>query len=122
MSAVGITAAQARATADADKVAQREAEAACRMDFMVYGDGPGVFVVPGLEGRTVERVRHAERCVCSPPCSFTYDPEPYDEAEPADLRLYEGTSIAALYQAPDSPAVLALLGGWTLTPRSDRHE
>lgn len=118
MSGVGITREQARQQADHDIRARREREAACRLDFRVYGDGEQGFVL----GHAVQPVAHAERCVCSPPCSFTYDPMPYAEAEPADLRLYEGTDIAALYQAPTSPRVTAALRGWTLTPRSDRYE
>jgi hypothetical protein len=68
----------------ADVAKRRAAEQACALDFLVYGDDE-------------ERGRHATRCVCSPTCSRDYDPIPYDEAEPTDLGLYEGTAIGALY-------------------------
>lgn len=95
---------------------RRNAAAACALDFRVYGDGqPGEFF-----GHPVTPVAHAERCVCSPPCSFDYDPWPTAEAEPADTTLYEGTGIGALYGVPGSPDITPHLAGWNVRkePRS----
>jgi hypothetical protein len=116
--AEGLTASQARAQLDHAHASRRNAEAACALDFLVYGEGdstptesPWGSVVP---------VTHADRCVYGEAhaCSRTYDPMPYDEAEPVDLRMYEGTSIGALYGLNgDTPERLEL-EGWTLAPRS----
>lgn len=84
-----------------DQIAARNAEANCALDFLVYGDDE-------------ERGRHADRCVCSPPCSRDYDPLPYRQtagwtegvprlitrrtkALPAGEDMYRGTGIGALY-------------------------
>lgn len=99
-----------------DQRARRAAEQACALDFLVYGDGePGTFL-----GHRVQGVTHAERCVHGPSraCSRTYDPMPYDEAEPVDARLYEGTGIGALYGLPGSEDVVLELEGWELVPRT----
>lgn len=109
---------EARRRVDVEHAARRNAEAACRLDFRVYGDG----IEGRVLGHVVRPVLHSERCICSPPCSFTYDPLPYPEAEPVDLRLYAGTGIGALYGVPGSEDITAELGGWTLTPRSERYE
>lgn len=110
-----MTSAEARAQHAAAASARRNAEAACALDFLVYGDGsPAMFM-----GHTVVGVTHAERCVFGPAkaCSRTYDPMPYAEAEPADTRLYEGTAIGALYGMP-GPELAPLLEGWEIAPRS----
>lgn len=88
----------------------RNAEAACALDFRVYGDGqPGEFF-----GQPVTPIMHAERCVCTPACSFNYDPWPNAEAEPVDTALYEGTGIGALYFVPGSPDISRALAGWNV--------
>lgn len=97
----------------AEAAHNRDRAAACALDFRVYGDGqPSDFL-----GHPVTPVRHAERCVCSPACSFDYDPWPYAEAEP-DLSLYEGTGIAALYGLPGGEAHAHLLNGWNVRKES----
>jgi hypothetical protein len=99
----------ARAKRAADVAARRNAEAACALDFLVYGDDE-------------ERGCHSARCVHGPldPCSRSYDPLPYPEAEPADQALYEGTGIGALYGVPGCEGHEWQLAGWNLTPRSTR--
>lgn len=108
---IGTTREDARAAADREHAEQRAREAACRLDFLVYG-------VDGDE----EHGPHAERCICSPKCSRNYDPLPYPEAEPVDLRLYEGTAIGALYGHGSLAPWAGRLAGWNLTPRSERYE
>jgi hypothetical protein len=102
------TPAGARAAREAEHVARRGREHACALDFLVYGDEP-------------EREPHAARCVFPVPCSRDYDPLPYAEAEPVDLKLYEGTSIGALYGMPGGEHHLGQLAGWNVRPRST-HE
>lgn len=100
----------------ADVAHRRAAEAACVLDFLVYGDGePTTFL-----GHRVQGVTHAERCVFGPrnACSRRYDPMPYDEAVPVDLKLYEGTRIGALYGLPGCEDVILELEGWELAPRT----
>lgn len=110
----GITAEQARQQMAADRKADRDREAACRLAFLVYGDA-----YPGEDG---EPVPHATVCVCAPACSRNYDPLPYPEAEPKDKRLYEGTAIGALYGIAGGEHLLGALAGWNLIPRSERYE
>ncbi len=43
-----------------------------------------------------------------------YDPLPYPEAEPADVRLYEGTGIGFLYGVEGCEHFATELGDWTL--------
>lgn len=50
-------------------------------------------------------------------CSRTYDPLPYKEALPDDLRMYAGTGIGALYGLAESGHHAYQLAGWNLTPR-----
>ncbi len=101
----------------AEKAAAREAEAACRRDFL-------------------RRPDHEKRCICSPPCSRDYDPLPYpktvahaftehpavisarQKALPAGDALYEGTGIGALYGGRMSAAQAASLAGWNIKPGS----
>lgn len=94
---------------------RRDRESACALDFRVYGDGAPT---DDFFGHPVTPVSHAERCVCSPPCSFDYDPRPYAEAEPADHSLYEGTGIAALYGLPGAEHHLSQLQGWNVRKES----
>lgn len=102
----GLTRAQLRRQLDAEHAAERARAHACALDFLVYGDDE-------------ERGPHASRCVCVPVCSRDYDPMPYDEAEPTDLNLYEGTAIGALYDlSPMTPSMVRELAGWNLRPRS----
>lgn len=130
----GLTRTQLRAQLDHEHASRRNSEAACALDFLVYGEGddapttsPWGSVVP---------VTHADRCVFgrAHACSRTYDPMPYDEAEPVDLRMYEGTSIGALYGLGPDESVrtwldddgnavtvvrpLINLEGWELRPRT----
>jgi hypothetical protein len=88
---------------------RRNDEANDALDFLFLGDADG---------------RHAAKCVHAlaggEPCSRSYDPLPYPEAEPADARLYEGTGIAALYGLPGGEAHAWQLAGWTLAPRATR--
>lgn len=51
------------------------------------------------------------------PWSRNYDPLPYPEALPDELRMYEGTGIGALYGLPGSEVLAWQLAGWNLTPR-----
>jgi hypothetical protein len=100
-----MTGAEARARRAAEHKARRALEHACALDFLVFGDDE-------------ERGRHAERCICSPPCSRNYDPAPYAEAEPRDARMYEDTAIGALYGlSPMTPYMAAQLRGWNVLPR-----
>jgi hypothetical protein len=116
--AEGLTRAEARAQREHELTTRRSAEAACALDFLVYGDGEAM-AFPTSEGfRNVVPVTHAERCVfgARAACSRTYDPRPYAEAEPADVRMYEGTAIGALYALNgDGPERLEL-EGWELAP------
>lgn len=114
--AEGITGAEARAQRAHELESRRAAEHACALDFIVYGDGePGTFM-----GHRVQGVTHAERCVFGArhACARTYDPMPYAEAEPIDLRMYEGTGIGALYGLTGSEGVVLELEGWELAPRT----
>lgn len=90
--------------------ARRNAEAACALDFLVYGDGDADDPRP-----------HAERCVhgADDPCSRNYDPYPTREAEP-EGRMYENTGIGALYGLPGCEGLMWQLAGWNLVPRSTR--
>lgn len=127
-----LTAADARVQHVYELEARRGREAACALDFLVYGDGEsGTFL-----GHRVQGVTHAERCVFGArhACARTYDPMPYDEAEPVDLRMYEGTAIGALYGLSDDAVTrtwldddgnavtvtrpLLELEGWELAPRT----
>lgn len=87
-------------------------------------------------GLTFTSVRHAERCVfgAGDACSRRYDPAPYAEAEPVDLKMYAGTAIGALYGIGPATVIrtwlddegntvsveheLVQLEGWTLAPHS----
>jgi hypothetical protein len=112
-----LTSGDARAQHAHELQGRRASEAACALDFLVYGDGDGPTMTPW--GSSVP-VAHAERCIHGPraACSRTYDPVPYDEAEPVDARLYEGTSIGALYGLPGSEGIVLELEGWELAPRT----
>lgn len=106
----------ARARHFAGVAARRNAEANDAMDFLFLGDEDG---------------RHAEKCIHAVPCSRTYDPMPYPEAEPHDSRMYEGTGLGALYGLGDERALamadeegdliivtrslVTELAGWNLT-------
>lgn len=93
----GLAASDVRARMFEEHAEQRNREAACALDFRVYGEET-----------------HAERCICKPRCSLDYDPLPYpatysladgmpsvitarDKALPAGDALYRGTGIGALY-------------------------
>jgi len=104
-----LTALAARAQRAAEVEHRRAAEAACALDFLVYGDGDAPAEVLGLP---VTRVTHADRCIFGPAdaCSRRYDPRPYAEAEP-DQKMYEGTAIGALYGLPGPELGLE---GWEL--------
>lgn len=98
--------ADARRQHAADLARRRGEEHADALDFLVFGDEAG---------------RHAEHCVHAEKCSRTYDPLPVPEAEPVDLRLYEGTAVGALYGfGPLTSYHAAQLAGWTLAPRTTR--
>lgn len=104
-----LAAAENRARIAAENAERRNLEAACALDFLVYAD------------EDEERGPHAGRCLHgADPCSRSYDPLPYREAEPADLRLYEGTGIGVLYGVPGCEAHHWQLAGWNLNPRSTR--
>lgn len=53
------------------------------------------------------------------PWSRDYDPVPYPEAVPHDLRMYEGTGVGALYGHLDAASrpFFADLAGWSITRR-----
>ena len=69
---------------------------------------------------TVDAEKHADRCVYKRrggvPCTRSYDPLPYREALPDDLRMYEGTGVGAIYGLPGSEVLAWQLAGWNLTP------
>lgn len=50
-------------------------------------------------------------------CSRTYDPLPYKEALPSDLRMYAGTGIGALYGLSESEGHAWQLAGWNVATR-----
>lgn len=50
-------------------------------------------------------------------CSRTYDPLPYKEALPDDLRMYAGTGIGALYGLTESEGFSWQLAGWNIATR-----
>ena len=86
---------------EADK--RRHAEALCAWDFLVNGD---------LRGE------HAAKCVRpgGVVCSREYDPGP----APEDERLYEGTTLGALWGLPTSTEgtiayLNAIRNGWDIT-------
>lgn len=108
-----LTRTEARAQREHELKTRRDAEAACALDFLVYGDGDAPESVLGIP---VTPVRHADRCVFGKAnaCSMRYDPMPYDDAEPVD-RMYEGTGIGSLYGMPGPELELE---GWELAPRS----
>lgn len=101
---------EARARHAGEVRKRRNLEAACALDFLVYGDDE-------------KRGPHAERCVHASagldPCSRYYDPLPYPEAAP-EPGLYEGTGIGALYGVPGGEHLLGQMAGWNLNPRSTR--
>jgi hypothetical protein len=86
---------------------RRQAEGACALHFLVYGD---------------EDTPHRERCLFAregrDPCSRTYDPLPAG-TEPPDPRLYAGTGIGLLYGMGGESHAWQL-AGWNLDPRSTR--
>jgi hypothetical protein len=96
-----VTSAEARHRRALAAERRRQDEALCARDFLTWGDTRG---------------SHAKFCVfgADDPCSRTYDPWPYPEAEP-DPSLYEGTGIGALYGLPGSEVHAWQLAGWNLT-------
>lgn len=106
----GLTREKARQLRALEVEERRNREAACALEFLVYGDT--------FDLEDGEPTAHSARCVCTPTCSRDYDPMPYDEAEPVDARLYEGTAIGALYGLPGSEDVVLSLEGWELKPRT----
>lgn len=99
---------------EADKERARDAERLCRYDFLTRPD-------------------HEERCICDPPCSRDYDPQPYRKtvnlltyavtssrqlALPAGDAMYRGTGIGALYGGPMDEHQAASLAGWNIKPGS----
>jgi hypothetical protein len=93
-----MTADQAR-TKRAEAVARRRlAERICRSDFLWRGD--------------------AHQCTQEEPCSRDYDPMPYPEALPKDLRMYEGTGIGAIYGLDYSTDMAWQLAGWNIGRQS----
>lgn len=96
--------------ARADEVAERRnREAACALDFRVYGDGEPSRAF----GHDVRPIAHAERCVCDEPCSRTYDPRSLDSMEPDPADWYVGTGIGALYGI-GGVEPLTSIDGWTI--------
>lgn len=102
---------RARRVFDERLAQRRERERACALDFIYHGN---------LDGR------HDKRCVHAEPCSRNYQPRPYPEAEPVDLKEYEGTGIGLLYGAgpdyldSDARRMLLTLAGWNLTGPPER--
>jgi hypothetical protein len=78
---------------------RREKEANDALDFLFLGNEDG---------------RHDARCVHAVPCSRDYDPVPYPEATPTDVRMYEDTGIGALYGLPGGEAHAWQLAGWNV--------
>lgn len=92
-------------TLEQELAKRRNAEAACALEFLVYGDdGP--------------RGPHAEHCVHEAggdkPCSRVYDAMPYVEALPVPPVMYAGTGIGALYGLPGCEHHTWQLAGWTI--------
>ena len=101
-----MTSADARAKR-AERAAKRRSDMAlCARDFLTWGD---------------QRGKHSAFCMFvaegGDPCSRTYNPWPYAEAEP-DPRMYEGTGIGALYGLKDSDRHAWQLAGWNLATQS----
>jgi hypothetical protein len=93
-----VTPTEARERRRQDVTRRREAERLCALDFLTWGDTQGI---------------HAKRCVFgeSDSCSRTYDPGP----EPDDVKLYEGTSLGALWGLNTLEAWQ--LAGWNIIRR-----
>lgn len=101
------TASRARAQRFERVERMTEEQRACAFDFLVNGD---------------ERGLHAKRCVWPkyglPACSREYDPGP----APEDTKLYEGTTLGALWGLnPQPEGVVATMNaartGWNIKPR-----
>jgi hypothetical protein len=84
-----------------DVAKRRAAEVACAADFLRSGDTIGF---------------HAKRCVfgVGDACCRQYDPGPV----PDDVRLYEGTSLGALWGLNTLQAWQ--LAGWNIIRRGDQ--